>query len=436
MNAFKKTPLGLLVLLLVFGCGKKEGNPDSAGGGKNGGQIVFWHWWTDRQQILDELAADYKRQTGVSVRFQVAAPVGSEYNNKIQAAAQGNTLPDIIGIAAGGEFLARYINAGKILELTESMNAGWKNEFFPRTIEDFSYKTGNQYGVKPNTTWAVPISAMAIQIYYNKDLFKQAGLDPENPPKTWKSFIETGKKLKEKGVIPLSIGFGDLWMIGAFMEPYAWSYLGKEKMRSTLLGRQSYMVSEWGKVLKLFEDLKDSQILVKGSVTSPNKESEQLFSSGKSAMIMNGSWGMSVFRGMNPNLNYGVMRLPKAEDAPYPMYVRGGVGSGAAVTTSSKRQKESVDFLKWLTAKEQMLKYGNKGYDLPANRACTADLDPALRQFSMALNDLIPDINLSEKFEVQEALWKGVQLILIGQMNSKQVLGKVMEAKIKSQKGI
>ena len=106
------------------------------------------------------------------------------------------------------------------------------------------------------------------------------------------------------------------------------------------------------------------------------------------------------------------------------------------MTISSRHQKEAVDFLKWLTAREQMLKYGNKGYDLPANRACTNELQPALKQFSSALNDLIPDINLSEKFEVQEALWKGVQLILIGQMNPKQVLQKVMEAKIKSQKGI
>ena len=423
-----------LSVVLLSGCGKKEG--DRAGTAPKEGEIVFWHWWTDRQQILDELAAEYKQKTGVSVRFQVAAPVGSEYNNKLQAAAQGNTLPDIIGIAAGGEFLARYINAGKILELTDSMKRDWQDRFFPRTLEDFSYKEGNQYGVKPGTVWAVPISAMAIQFYYNKDLFKQAGLDPENPPKTWKSFLEAGRKLKENGIIPMSIGFGDLWMIGAFMEPYAWSYLGKDKMRSTILGRQSYMVSEWEKTLKLFADLKDNDILAKGSVTSPNKESEQLFANGKCAMIMNGSWGMSVFRGMNPNLNYGVTRLPKAEDAPYPMYVRGGVGSGAAVTLSSKRQSECVDFLRWLTDKEQMLKYGNKGFDLPANRTCTNELQPSLKVFSASLNDLIPDINLSEKFEVQEALWKGVQLILIGQMNAKQVLEKVMEAKIKSQKGI
>jgi ABC-type glycerol-3-phosphate transport system substrate-binding protein len=424
--------LSVLVMSVFSACGKKE----SAEGEKGSADLVFWHWWTDRQPVLEQLAKKYKEQTGVSVRFQVAAPVGSEYNNKLQAAAQANTLPDIVGIAAGGELLARYINAGKIYELTDDMNAGWKNEFFSRAAQDFGYKAGNQYGVKPDSYWGVPISAMAIQIFYNKDLFKQAGLDPEKPPKTWKEFIAAGQKLKEKNIIPLSIGFGDLWMIGAFLEPYAWSYVGEQNMKATILGKRPYTTAEWEKVLKLFVDLRDNQMLVKGGVTSPNKESEQLFSSGRCAMIMNGSWGVNVFKGMNPGLNYGVMRLPKPDDAAYPMYVRGGVGSGAAVTTQSPRAKDAVAFLKWLTSQEQQTVYANVGLDLPANQKCLPGLLPQLQPFASSMNDLIPDIQVSEKYEVQEALWKGIQTIFISDVSPKDILKNVQAAKEKSLKGI
>ena len=430
-NAVWTVGLCLAVLSVFAGCGKKK--EESASGGK---ELVFWHWWTDRQPVLEELARRYKQQTGVTVRFEVAAPVGSEYNNKLQAAAQANTLPDIVGVAAGGEMLARYINAGKIYELTGDMNAGWKKEFFPRAIEDFGYKSGNQYGVKADSYWGVPISAMAIQIFYNKDLFKKAGLDPEKPPKTWSQFIAAGKKLKEQNIIPLTIGFGDLWMIGAFMEPYAWAYVGKDNMKATILGKRPYTTPDWEKVVKLFVDLRDNQMLVQGGVTAPNKESEQLFASGRAAMIMNGSWGVNVFKGMNPNLNYGVMRLPKPDDAPYPMYVRGGVGSGAAVTTQASDPKAAVAFLKWLTDKEQQTVYANEGLDLPANQKCLPGLIPQLQPFAASMNDLIPDIQVSEKYEVQETLWKGIQTIFISETSPKEILQKVQEAKEKSLKGI
>lgn len=427
-------PLIFIVGFMASGCKKSEApGAESAPGGK---EIVFWHWWTDRQPILEELAKQYKEKTGVVVQFQVAAPVGSDYKSKVQAAAQANTLPDIIGIAEGGEFLARYINAGKIVDLTAPMNQGWKKNFYPRTVEDFSYKKGNQYGVKPETIWAVPISAMAIQIYYNKALFRKAGLDPEKPPQDWKSFLETGKKLAQSKIMPLTVGFGDLWMIGAFLEPYAWSVMGEKKMRSTLLGQSSYLSPEWEKGLNIFVDLKKNDMLVKGSVSQPNKESEQLFASGRCGMIMNGSWGVSVFKKMNSKLEYGVMRLPKAEGSSFPLYVRGGVGCGAAVSASSKNRDEAVKFLQWMTAKEQQVLYANQGLDLPANKDCVKELSPELGSFASCLNDLIPDIQLSEKYSVQEALWKGIQTLFISETTPNEVLQKVQEAKERSLKGI
>lgn len=435
MNLYKKISISSLVLLCMLGCGKKTDESKSAtrSGSK---EIVFWHWWTDRQPIFEELAKSYQRQTGTKVRFQVAAPVGSDYNSKLQAAAQANTLPDIIGIAAGGEFLARYIKAKKIYELTGHMDPEWKSQFFPRALSDFTYKPGNQYKVKGPSIWAVPISAMAIQIFYNKDLFRKAGLDPEKPPTTWREFLIAGKKLRAKKIIPLSIGFGDLWMIGAFLEPYAWSYVGKKKMKETLQGKVPYSAPEWRKALNLFHDMKIHDILVNGAITSPNKESERLFASNRCAMIMNGSWGVNVFNSMNPRLNYGVMRLPVPEDASHPMYVRGGVGSGAAVTTNSKNPQEAAKFLRWLTLKDQQALYANKGKDMPANQKCLDQLTPALRTFASSMNNLIPDIGVSEKYEVQEVLWKGIQSIFIEEATPKSVLEDVDKAKRKVLKSL
>ncbi len=414
----------------LTGCGEGDG-------GKKEEQlkITFWHWWADQQDTLKRLAAEYEDETGIKVVFELID--GGEYFKKIQASATARTLPDMIGLAGGGDVLARYINAGRILELTEELNRDtfkWRNTFFPRALEAFFYEENNIYKVKPNSYWGLPVSVMNIQLFYHKDLFAQAGLDPEKPPETWSQLVKACEKLNAAGIPPLLAGFADLWIDYTFFNAYCWSYLGAENMKKLYRGELPYTNDGCLKALQRVVDLRVHKMLYEGSISKANKEAEIDFANKKAAIMLNGSWAVNVYQGLNPNLQLGVFPFPKPDDAQHPMYLIGGVGKGCAVTTSSKYPQETVEFMRWFTAKEQQVRLAKEAREIPANFQAMEDIDPLLRGFARGMRSLTPDIKIEEKNEVREVISKGMQSILIGEEIPQNILQKAWEVKQKISK--
>jgi maltose-binding protein MalE len=112
--------------------------------------------------------------------------------------------------------------------------------------------------------------------------------------------------------------------------------------------------------------MQEAGVLANGLVTMINKTAEQLFANNKAVFAFNGSWCVNVYKGMNPNLNYGAMLPPKVSDK-YPMAIWGGAGSSFMVNLRSKNKEEAVKFLKWLTERDQQAYLSEATQNLPAN---------------------------------------------------------------------
>jgi ABC-type glycerol-3-phosphate transport system substrate-binding protein len=269
--------------------------------------IVIWHWLTDREDAFEELAKRYKDLTGIEVRCEVYAP-SDIYSQKVRGAAYTKTLPDIYGILAEKKDFAAFIRAGHVLNLSDYMNANegdWKKSLFSSAVSVNEFSENNDFGVDPGI-YGVPVDVMNIQILYNKDLFKKAGLDPDRPPKTWDEFLQAGRKLKQAGIIGMVSGWGEVWMIDCFASNYAYNIMGEEKYIDTIRGNVSYADPDWIRVFGLFKEMNDNYLLANGIVSMLNKYAEQMFANERAALAFNGSWCVNVYHGMNPNLNYGV----------------------------------------------------------------------------------------------------------------------------------
>lgn len=394
--------------------------------------LVFWHWWTDYQPFFEEIAERYRMETGVKVEFQLISSAGSDYLTKLQAAAQANTLPDLVGMTDNPELLARYAKADRLMELTRELkadNMAWEYSFLPRVMNSLFFPKNNLYGVKGNSYWGVPLSAMNIQIYYNKKLFRKAGLDPSHPPQTWRQFLTAGEKLKQAGVPVLLAGEGDLWVNNVIFRAYAWPLLGEDKMRSLYLGELPYTSNECREVLKYFQAWRDQGFFYPGSVSLSNKEAEILFSQNKAAMMINGSWAVNVFAQMNPELEYGVIDFPRPDQAPFPMYTIGGLDRAAIVTANAREPKAAVQFLRWLTALPQQLRWARVPFGYPAVLEAQTAIHPKLEPFVNRMNHLAPNLFLEERAEVIEALNKGMQSFLLNDRTLDQVLMETQERK-------
>ncbi len=393
--------------------------------------ITVWHWMSDREGAFLELAKRYETETGVKVNFELYAP-SDAYAQKVRAAAQTNTLPDIFGILGEKRDFASFVKAGYVHDLTEDMdkdNGAWKNKLFAKALGVNEFEQANNFGVKPGI-YGVPLDVTNIQMLYNKDLLQLAGEDPSRPPKTWKDFIEINRKLKAKGIQGLVAGWGETWMIDCMASNYAFNIMGRDNVLATIRGEVSYNAPDWIKVFDLFREMRDEGLLASGVVTMVNKTAEQLFANNRAAFAFNGSWCVGVYKGMNPDLNYGVMLPPKVSDK-YPMTIWGGSGSSFMVNRQSKNIRDAVNFLKWITDTNQQVYLSKETQNLPSNKYSLKDIPMALSQFAGAMDNAThPNIwGVSEFPLVIETFDKGIQSIIIGEKTPEQLAREVQTVK-------
>ena len=410
------------VFLSVFlvSCGPKAQNK------KQVKSIKVWHWMSDREDAFLELAKRYEKETGVRVNFELYAP-SDAYTQKVRAAAQTNTLPDIFGILGEKRDFASFVKSGYVYDLTEEMDSSsgeWKNKLFAKALAVNEFEQDNVFGVKPGV-YGAPIDVTNIQMLYNKDLLQSVGVD--KPPKTWRELVEVNKKLKVKGIQGIVSGWGEIWMIDCFASNYAFNIMGKDKVLDTIRGKVSYEDPDWIKVFDLFREMRDEGMLASGIVTMVNKTAEQLFANNRAAFAFNGSWCVNVYKGMNPNLNYGAILPPQVSDK-YPMTIWGGAGSSFMVNKKSKDVQLAVDFLKWITDAPQQIFLSKETQDLPSNKHSLKDIPMVLSQFASAMDNTTHSNvwGVSEFPMVIEAFDKGIQSIIIREKAPEQ-LGRELQ---------
>lgn len=401
--------------------------------------ITVWHWMTDRQDAFNQLAEIYEKEKGIKINFELYAPSGA-YTQKVMAAAQTNTLPDIFGILGEKRIFASFIKAGHVADLTEEMEAAdgkWRGIFFSKALDVNRFLSDNQFGINPGI-YGVPVDVTNIQLLYNKALFRKAGLDPDKPPSTWKEFIRAGEKLRAAGIPVLVSGWGEIWLIDCLASNYAFNIMGEEKVVATIRGDVPYTDPDWIRVLSIFKELSEKGLLAQGVVTMVNKTAEQIFANERAAFTFNGSWGVNVYKGMNPALEYGVILPPKISDK-YPMVIWGGAGSSFMVNAKSEKREKAIEFLKWLTGKKQQVFLAKSTQNLPSNKYSLAEIPPILAEFADDMDRTThPSILPVAEFpRVIESLDKGIQSIITGEKTPEQIakeVQKVKEREIKSQR--
>lgn len=416
----RKICVALFCLCLLAGCARQDNDPNT---------VTVWHWMTDRDDALHELADRYKQKTGVNIKIDLFAP-SDVYSKKVTTSAQAKILPDIFGILDTKTVFSKFVKYGYIADLTadfEKNDGEWKGLFFEKALDSNRFGPGNTYGVKPGI-YGVPLDVTTIQMLYNRKLLKTAGHD--SPPKTFAEFIEVSRDLKRVGIAGMVSGWGEVWLVECFASNYAFNIMGEDKIMATYRGEVPYTDPEWIKVFDIFRQLVDHHMLAEGVVAKPNKEAEQDFALERAAFAFNGSWGVNVYHDMNPGLDYGVM-LPPAVDSQYPMKIWGGAGSSFVVNDRSARKEKAVAFLRWLTDKEQQEFLATETNNLPSNRSALSAVPEVLEDFARGMNDAThPTIwPLIEQPVVSERFGKGLQAIMLKQKTPEQVAREIQEVK-------
>ena len=139
--------------------------------------------------LIEKICADFNAENKDIVVEPVYTGNYDDTVTKIQTAVQGGTPPDLFVSLATQRFtMASTGMAMPLDDLIASDDEGksYIDDFLPSFMED-SYVDGKIY--------SIPFQRSTEILYYNKDKFKEAGLDPESPPKNWDELLEDAKKL-------------------------------------------------------------------------------------------------------------------------------------------------------------------------------------------------------------------------------------------------
>ncbi len=217
----------------------------------------------------------------------------------------------------------------------------WLKSFYPTLMQN---------GVTAGKTWGVPFQRSTIVMYYNKDAFRAAGLDPDKPPATWKELVAAGKKLTKPdgsqwGIMIPSTGY-PYWMFGALT-------MQNDQVLMNQGGNKTFF-SAPGTVaaLQFWKDLGSKEkIMPAGTIEWGTLRKN--FLEGKTAMMWHSTGNLTVVK-KKAKFDFGVAMLPANKRRGTPT---GGGNFYIFKKTSPAERVAAMKLIKFMTSPEQSAKW-------------------------------------------------------------------------------
>jgi multiple sugar transport system substrate-binding protein len=180
--------LAAAMVTTIFGCASdepKETPDDTASGEKI--ELTCWIRASSAENNQSITIEEFNQSQD---RIHVTTEsYGDNYEEMLKLAANSGELPDFFDVA-GLTSLSQYVDAGVVAPLDEFLTDEYKAEYNPSAFVKYSFD-GKVYGIPSLTRF--------IRLYYNRDLFDKAGLDPDKGPETLEEMYEMAKKITEEG---------------------------------------------------------------------------------------------------------------------------------------------------------------------------------------------------------------------------------------------
>jgi len=363
-------------------------------------------------RVIDGHAADFSRENpGIKVT-PVYAGTYQETLVKVLTAHKSGTPPTLSVLLSTDMFT--LIDEEAIVPLDSFVrtdaNKAWLGDFYPAFM--LNSQSGGQ-------TWGIPFQRSTIVLYWNKELFRQAGLDPEKAPANWAEHVAFAEKLTKRDAagnvsqwgtqIP-STGFG-YWMLQA-LAIEAGEVLANQEGDRTFFDKPG--VTE---ALQYWVDLSQKH-KVHGPGIVEWGTTPRDFLEGKTAMMWTTTGNLTNIR-TNARFDFGVAMLPANKRRGSPT---GGGNFHVAKKASPAQQEAAFRFAHWMTQPERAARWSiDTGY-VGVSRAAYATQTmkdyvggfPAAAVARDQLEFAVAELSTHENQRVTKALGDNIQAALTG----------------------
>ncbi|WP_337060856.1 extracellular solute-binding protein [Kineococcus sp. G2] len=311
----------------------------SSGSGSDGEtELTVWMLTLEpTQKEAVETVVEGFEEANPGVNVEVEERATDAHKEALRQVAGTESGPDIywywMGPGLGGEL----IDAGLSMDLTEAYEQrGWTDRFSEAALSSVT-RYGGYHGV--------PWTVQGEGIFYNKELFEQAGITSE--PTTYEELVAAADKLVAAGITPIEFGGTVNWHVMRLLDSLIETKCGAETADALNTGEASW--ADQPCVTEAFTELKTwgEKYINEGFMGISNDDSSQLFYSGDAAMALEGSWfdANVVENGMDP-ANVGIFPFPTGTNRIY------GFTEGFYVNTATEQPELALDFLDYATSAE------------------------------------------------------------------------------------
>jgi len=381
--------------------------------------ITFWkasHGETgdDWQPIIDAFEA---ANPGVTV--EMLSHPWEGWDERYGSAFAAGNPPDVSYMP--DEFYPKFAVAGQLAKLDELFpdTLAKMEGDYPSNFWKLGQYAGHQYGI--------PYLYVAIQIFYNKDLFDAAGLpyppsSPEDPgfkDWTWDKFVEVAQKLTD----PAKDQWGFAWSAAFRDNNYTYPYLWQAgaDILDVKANKNAFGNEKGLKAFQFMYDLVHTYKVVPAEGMDP--KFQQWFFEGKAAMSPVESYSIATLRKEYPDLNVGVALMPQGPGTDF-FDGRGTFGNLGfmVISEASKHKDVAMKFVEWISTKENNQRMMDVVKLFGARKDFVPPEDPLFAVFMTGRPWLVGYPLHPKLRQVHSLIYPEVQAMILGQKTPEQAL--------------
>ena len=314
------------------------------------GELTMWERSGGNKQMVDMLVEAWNTKNP-NCQIKLTYIPHTEMVGKIAQGIASGEVPDLMGMDL--IYAPQFEDAQQLVDLTDRISS-WpelktasKGHMTVATYEDRLY-------------W-VPLYADVSALFYNKDLFKKAGLDPEKPPTSMAEMREYADKITALGggvtgyYLPGNCAGCNIFTVG----PLMWA--SGAKIEAAGPGDEPLVGDGVKQVLQFTRDMVKAGNVPEGARTENGETFHLQFGSGKLGMMGTGNFNITLARQQNPKMDFGIGLLPGVAPNSSASFIGGDL---VVVPKGSKRVDDAVNFMKFLLSDEVQVEVYAKALNL------------------------------------------------------------------------
>lgn len=372
---------------------------------------------TPSYKMIKQIVGQYE-QDHPHVKIELDSLNTDQQKLKLKTQAAAKEVPDITIVNPAAQ-MKPFVDAGLLAPLNDVADKeGLKDTFQNGLLNYYSFD---------DKLYAFPDGNNIEVVFYNKELFKQAGI--QKLPTTFDELITTVKTLKAKGITPIAIGEKDSWTGSLlFMNILLRTNEGPNFLNDVLDGKKTFNDPAFVEAVDAFQELVQAGAFPDGATSIDYNAGGNIFKTGKAAMYIMGTWETGSIDASSVAGKVGAFQFPtvngKGDVNEYVI----APGSAFAVSANSEHLQETKDFLHYFITEMPKIQFDLKNA-IGSGQKMKGDLKEAgYSELAISLNELFKNVKGGDlAFDntmnpaIAQAHLSSIQNLFVQKENSAQV---------------